>query len=186
MSYLGFTFNNRHSDEFHIIMKSNDRTVLPSKRKEAYTIPGRDGNYYDRTETDYNERQISVTISFRGEQQSLPSLRARIREIAKWLSADSAPLIFDDEPDKAYIASVDAGLSLEQLATWGQCSLTFACQPFAESVQYITETKDMTASNDSLTVQVNGTQDTPCILTIKNTGTTNITGITIQRKAGRA
>ena len=53
------------------------------------------------------------------------------------------------------------GLSLTQLAKWGQCELTFNCQPFAESVQYLTETKDMTENNDSLAVNISGTQDTP-------------------------
>ena len=185
MSY-GFTFNNQHSGAFHIVMRSSDRTVLPAKRREGYTIPGHDGAYYPSGTPDYENRQIKVQISFRGETQSLQSLRQRIREIAKWLSADEAPLIFDDEPDKAYTASIDAGLSLEQLRVWGQCELTFNCQPFAESVQYLTDTKDITENNDSLTVQVNGTQDTPCIITIKNTGTTDIKGITIQRKAGKA
>lgn len=186
MSYNGFTFNGQHSDNFKIIMRSDDRTVLPAKRRDGYVIPGRSGNYYDKAETDYDNRQIKVQISFRGEMHSLESLREQIRRIAKWLSAGNAQLIFDDEPDKAYIASIDAGLSLTQLATWGQCELTFNCQPFAESVQYLTAVKDMTQNNDSLTVDVTGTQDTPCIITIKNTGTTNITGITLQRKAGRA
>lgn len=186
MSYNGFTFNSQHSDNFRIVMLSVDRTLLPAKRREAYTIPGRSGNYYDKTDADYDNRQIKVQISFRGEEYSFESLRKQIRLIAKWLSVNEAPLIFDDEPDKAYTASIDAGLSLTNLMRWGQCELTFNCQPFAESVQYLTATKDMTENNDSLAVNISGTQDTPCIITIKNIGTTDITGITVQRKAGRA
>lgn len=184
MSY-GFTFNNQHSSAFHVVMRSSDRTVLPAKRRDGYTIPGHDGEYYPFGTADYENRTISIQISFRGEVQSLQSLRSRIREIAKWLSVNDAPLIFDDEPDKAYTASIDAGLSLEQLQTWGQCELIFNCQPFAQSVQFLTETKDITENNDGLTVHVNGTQDTPCMITIKNIGTTDIKGITIQRKAGK-
>lgn len=186
MSYNGFTFNSKHSSNFNIVMLSVDRTLLPAKRRDAYVIPGRSGNYYDSSDTDYDNRQIRVQISFRGKEYSIESLRQQIRDIAKWLSANDAPLIFDDEPDKAYTASIDAGLSLTNLMRWGQCELTFNCQPFAQSVQYVTETKDMTENNDSLTANISGTQDTPCIITIKNIGTTNITGITVQRKAGRA
>ena len=127
-----------------------------------------------------------MQISFRGKEYSIESLRQQIRDIAKWLSTNDVPLIFDDEPDKAYTASIDAGLSLTNLMRWGQCELTFNCQPFAQSVQYLTETKDITNNNDTMTVDVKGTQDTPCIITIKNIGATDIKGITIQRKAGRA
>lgn len=182
---LGFTFNNKHSDEMGIIMQSADRTILPVKRKSKYEIPGKDGAYFDGN-SNYEERNIRVQIHISGKERTIEALRQRIREIAKWLSADEALLIFDDEPDKAYTASIDTGLSLEQLRVWGQCELIFSCQPFAESVQYLTDTKDITENNDSLTVQVNGTQDTPCIITVKNTGTVNITGITIRRKAGKA
>lgn len=180
----GFTFNNQHSSKFGIYMKSDDRTLLPAKTQQSYTIPGRDGTY-DSSEYNYQTRTITVQISFTGETDRLEDLRARIREIAKWLSGEGN-LIFDDEPDKAYTAKVTGGISLTQVVRQGQAKVSFVCQPFAESVQYLTDTKDITENNDSLTVQVNGTQDTPCIITIKNTGTTDIKGITIQRKAGKA
>ena len=182
MSY-GFTFNNRHSKDFQIVMKSVNRTLLPAKRRDGYAIPGRNGTYYSSETPDYENRQIIVRISFRGEACNLESLRDRIRKIAKWLSATSGQLIFDDEPDKAYMASVDSGLELNQLMAWGECELTFNCQPFAESVQYLTEVKDVVKNDDALTVSVEGTQDAPCIITIKNNGISNVTGITIQRKA---
>ena len=181
MSY-GFTFNNQHSSSFHIVMKSVNRTLLPAKRRDGYAIPGRDGTYYGSDTPDYENRQIIVRISFRGEAHNLESLRERIRKIAKWLSATSGQLIFDDEPDKAYTASVDSGLNLNQLMTWGECELTFNCQPFAESIEYQTVTKTITATTDDMAVSVSGTQDSYGIITIKNEGTTNITGITIQRK----
>ena len=90
----GFRFNNRHSSEFGIHMLSNDRTILPAKMQQSYTIPGRDGTY-DVGDSTYQARQISVQISFWGVEQSMESLRERIREIAKWLSGQGN-LIFDD------------------------------------------------------------------------------------------
>ncbi len=181
MSY-GFSFNRRHCSEFGIVMQSVDRTVLPAKRRNKYEIPGRDGSFYAES-SNYIEREIRVRILFEGSTFTLEALRLRIREIAKWLSAESVPLVFDDEPGKAYTASIYTGISLEQLRVFGECELTFLCQPFAESAQYITETKDVLESNDAMTVKVSGTQDTPCIITIKNIGTKDVRGITIQRKA---
>ena len=177
----GFSFNNRHSSEFEIFMKSDDRTLLPAKTQAAYMIPGRDGTY-DSSDFDYQNRIITVQIAFFGSGKDMESLRKKVRDIAKWLSGQGN-LIFDDEPDKAYTAKVTSGISLSQIVRQGQATISFDCQPFAESVQYLTEVKDITKNDDTLTVSVDGTQDAPCIITIKNTGTTNITGITIQRKA---
>lgn len=182
MSY-GFSFDQLHSDTFNIVMLSVDRTTLPSKRREAYIISGRDGNYYDSETPDYNNREIRVQISFKGDMQNLESLRGQVRRIAKWLSVTDAPLVFDDEPDKAYTASIDSGIALSQLMTWGQCELVFNCQPFAETRNYITiVNNNVVSSGHEVIVPVEGTQDAPCIITIENVGDSNITGITIQRK----
>lgn len=177
----GFSFNNRHSSDFEIFMKSDDRTLLPAKSQASYMIPGRDGTY-DSDDFDYQNRIITVQIAFLGSENNMETLRKRVRDIAKWLSGQGN-LIFDDEPDKAYSAKVTSGISLLQIVRQGQATVSFDCQPFAESVQYLTEVKDITARSDNLTVAIDGTQDTPCIITVKNTGTTNIYGITIQRKA---
>ena len=176
----GFSFNNRHSSEFEIFMKSDDRTLLPAKTQAAYMIPGRDGTY-DSSDFDYQNRIITVQIAFFGSGNDMESLRKKVRDIAKWLSGQGN-LIFDDEPDKAYTAKVTNGISLSQIVRQGQATVSFDCQPFAESIEYQTVTKTITATTDDMAVSVSGTQDSYGIITIKNEGTTNITGITIQRK----
>jgi len=176
----GFSFNNRHSSEFEIFMKSDDRTLLPAKTQAAYMIPGRDGTY-DSSDFDYQNRIITVQIAFFGSGNDMESLRKKVRDIAKWLSGQGN-LIFDDEPDKAYTAKVTNGISLSQIVRQGQATVSFDCQPFAESIEYQTVTKTITATTDDMAVSVSGTQDSYGIITVKNEGTTNITGITIQRK----
>jgi len=176
----GFSFNNRHSSEFEIFMKSDDRTLLPAKTQAAYIIPGRDGTY-DSSDFDYQNRIITVQIAFFGSGNDMESLRKKVRDIAKWLSGQGN-LIFDDEPDKAYTAKVTNGISLSQIVRQGQATVSFDCQPFAESIEYQTVTKTITATTDDMAVSVSGTQDSYGIITVKNEGTTNITGITIQRK----
>lgn len=176
----GFSFNNRHSSEFEIFMKSDDRTLLPAKTQAAYMIPGRDGTY-DSGDFDYQNRIITVQIAFFGANNDMESLRKKVRDIAKWLSGQGN-LIFDDEPDKAYTAKVTSGISLSQIVRQGQATVSFDCQPFAESIEYRTVTKTITDTTDDMSVSVSGTQDSYGIITIKNEGTTNITGITIQRK----
>ena len=176
----GFSFNNRHSSEFEIFMKSDDRTLLPAKTQAAYMIPGRDGTY-DSSDFDYQNRIITVQIAFFGSENDMESLRKKVRDIAKWLSGQGN-LIFDDEPDKAYTAKVTSGISLSQIVRQGQATVSFDCQPFAESIEYQTVTKTITATTDDMAVSVSGTQDSYGIITVKNEGTTNITGITIQRK----
>lgn len=177
----GFRFNGIHSNDFDIIVKSDDRTVLPSKRVTKYEIPGRDGIYESDAIT-YENRIITVTITFNGDDYTANALRERVRTIAKWLSK-KGQLIFDDEPDKAYQAQVTDGISISQLTVWGECDISFDCQPFAESINYITTLKEITAQKDDVDLTVQGTQDTPCIIILKNTGTTNISGIKITRKA---
>ena len=143
-------------------------------------IPGRDGTY-DSSDFDYQNRTITVQIAFFGSANNMETLRTKVRDIAKWLSGQGS-LIFDDEPDKAYTAKVTSGISLSQIVRQGQATVSFDCQPFAESIEYQTVTKTITATTDDMAVSVSGTQDSYGIITIKNEGTTNITGIAIQRK----
>ena len=173
MSY-GFTFNNQHSSSFHIVMKSVNRTLLPAKRRVGYAIPGRDGTYYGPDTPNYENRQIIVLISFRGEDHNLETLRERIRKIAEWLSATSGQLVFDDEPEKAYTASVDSGVNLNQMMTWGECELTFNCQPFAYAA-----TKEEVITDGVNVLDYKGTAEAPCRIIIENPNKYAVSNIVI-------
>ena len=95
---MGFSFCGKHSSEFDIIATSINRTLLPPKRLQQVTIPGRDG-VYDTGKHNYNNRIIGVMITFPGGTYTLQALRKKAREVAYWLDG-KGKLIFDVEPDK--------------------------------------------------------------------------------------
>ena len=59
-------------------------------------------------------------------------LRENAREVADWLSG-TGELIFDDEPDKYYMATIYEYIGIEQLhlLPYGGSEVTFECEPFA-------------------------------------------------------
>lgn len=94
---LGFTFNNVHSADMGVVFRSSDRTLLPPKRITQYTIPGRSGTY--DIEDGYDNREITLDVSFVGEAYNYPGVRSRARAVAAWLSGEGL-LVFDDEPER--------------------------------------------------------------------------------------
>lgn len=180
---IGFTFRNTHSSSYNIGARSIDRSVIPARRKNEFIIPGRHGSI-DFGSNTYETRLIALEIGL-VDNKNFETLRASARDIARWLSGDGM-LIFDDEPDKAYQASLFEYVGIEQvqLIPAGRLSVVFECQPFAESLEYRqVNIPSITTSPYEVPVQVDGTSETGCIITIKNNGTNNISGITIRRKA---
>ncbi|MFA6809065.1 MAG: distal tail protein Dit [Eubacteriales bacterium] len=179
---IGFTFRNIHSSNFKIGAKSIDRSIIPAKRKNEFVIPGRHGTIDFGNHT-YETRPISVEIGLI-RNSSFGELRESARQIAKWLSGEGL-LIFDDEPDKAYQASVYDYIGIEQIELMpaGRLNVVFECQPFAESLEYRqVNVPSITDNAYEIKVNVSGTAETCCIITIKNNGTSDINNITLIRK----
>jgi|GEM_PF-700498 len=186
---IGFTFRNTHSDSLNVIAKNVDRSLIPSLRKNEFTIPGRHGTVDYELNT-YDKRMIRVEIgAFDNEDDN--SLRLNARQIAKWLSGKGM-LIFDDEPDKAYVASIYSSVGLQSYneedyiadpLPAGIMQVMFECQPFAESLQYNQVNQNITQNAVSIPINIDGTAEAPCIITIKNNGLNTINNITITRKA---
>lgn len=103
---------------------------------------------------------------------------ATARAVAEWLSGDGL-LIFDDEPEKAYSAKVIDGIGIEQIAVTGHCSVTFLCEPFAESIGYNQKAVQSVSLPDTVTINVKGTQETDGLIYITARGT--ITNLTVTR-----
>lgn len=180
---IGFTFKNIHSSTFNIGVRSDDRSLIPELRKNEFVIPGRHGTI-DYGLNTYEKRPITMGLGLL-KNTNWEQLRSQARDIAKWLSGKGM-LIFDDEPDKAYDAAVYSYVGIEQIQSLpaGLATVTFECQPFAESLEYRqVNIPSITTKPFEVPVQVNGTSESCCIITIKNTGTTNISNITIRRKA---
>jgi len=179
---IGFTFRNIHSSTFGIGVRSVDRSLIPELRKNEFVIPGRHGTIDFGLNT-YEKRQITIELGLL-KNTDWQALRAKAREIAKWLSGKGM-LIFDDELDKAYDAAVYGYIGIEQIQSLpaGVLTVTFECQPFAESLEYRqVNIPSITTKPYDVKANVAGTSETCCIITIKNIGETNIEGITITRK----
>lgn len=177
---LGFRYNGIHSDTYSLVMKSIDRPLLPPLRKRDLTIPGRHGSY-DFSGNTYDNRILSMEISYLGN--SISALRSRAREISAWLSqTENKQLIFDDEPEKYYLAKIYDAISFENLFLIGKTTLGFECQPFAYSTSESNQTFNITADGQEITIVNSGSVETPQIITIRNTGTNTISGFTITRR----
>lgn len=130
MNY-GFTFNGVHSSTFGIVMRSKGRQVLPSTQDAYMQVPGRAGSYLFPQA--YNDRIISVDCAIITD--TLENLRSELRDIAAWLSVtDREALVFDDEPDKTYMAKLDNVVDLTQTLGLGEFSLEFRAEPFAQGI----------------------------------------------------
>lgn len=141
----GLTFKGLHCyDDFGLYMRSEDRALLPALRKKEIIIPGRHG-VYDFDDNTYDKRIISV--KFMHVEQGLTALRLKARKIAAWLSGKGL-LIFDDEPDKYYIAKVYSNVSITDIATSAEFTIQFECQPFA--CYFIDTSQDFMLDSDIL------------------------------------
>ncbi len=175
----GFTFANIHSSTYELYVRSDNRTIAPALRKNEFVIPGRHGTL-DFGNNTYEPRFITMELFL--VRKTMEDLRKQARDIAHWLSK-SGLLVFDDEPDKAYQAKVYNNIDIEEIAAYGKSMVTFECQPFAESLEYRqVNVSSITGNAHEIKVNVSGTAETCCIITIKNNGTSDINNITLIRK----
>src|SRR5690606_3622694 len=132
---IGLTFNDKHSSDFGLVLKSY-RNIKPASRKREIEIPGKDGGYTFPLSS-YNKRIINCKFSLI-DCVTLEELRQKARVISDWLSAENANLEFDDEVGKIYTATVFNSIDAEEIATMQEFTVEFECQPFAfgETITY--------------------------------------------------
>ncbi len=150
----GLIFNGRHSSEFGLRMRSKDRSVLPSVREDYEYLPRRHGSIHFFQGLD--DRMIEVEFFF--IEKSLEAVRSKARKIAAWLFTKKRErLIFDDEPDKYYMAKVANQISLDQVMYAGVFTVIFRCEPFA----YVDRTLVVTSP---YTLHVEGAYETDVLI----------------------
>lgn len=163
-----FKYKNRHSTEFNIISRSVNRSLLPPLRPKTLEITDRHG-LYDFTGNTYGNRTITMEIAYIGRNYN--ELRNRAREIAAWLTSKQAEkLVFDDEPEKFYLARIYTATPLENLWRLGWATITFDCQPFAYSLKMHSLIDGITTQPFKIEAKNQGTQETPVVITLKNQG----------------
>ena len=123
----GLTFNGVHSDTLGLVMKTVQRSAGAPVRQKEIVIPGRDGAFV----FPYKKRDNKTHIAkFTYSAASMADIRQKERQIGAWLSAQEAPLIFDDEPDIAYLATAYAEIIPTEDGFARSVDIEFVCQPF--------------------------------------------------------
>lgn len=108
--FTGFTFNDIHSSDLHIIRTSEgdryNETLTPSFQDKTVQVGGRDGTYIFGSY--YQKKDIPISIAFdnMGEEE--------FRQLRNW-GADKKihKLIFDESPYKYYNAKLQAPTDLK-------------------------------------------------------------------------
>ena len=134
----GLTFNGRHSSEFGLVMFSRNRPILPEPKIVAEDLPGMDGEYDFSAanpdgEVKYKPRMQDIDFTLK--ERNPTRLRVKANQIAAWLSCGEQILIFDDEPDKFYLAMVANKLDLDnQILSIKKFTVHFKCRPMKYGV----------------------------------------------------
>ena len=129
----GLTFNGRHSSEFGLVMFSRNRPILPEPKIVAEDLPGMDGEYdFSAVNPDgeikYKPRMLDIDFTIK--ERNPYWLRLKANQIAAWLSCGEQKLVFDDEPNKYYLATVANKLDLgNQILSIKTFTVHFRCRP---------------------------------------------------------
>lgn len=138
--FIGFTFNNQHSNLFNICHVSDgsryNENLLPNIQDMTAQVPGGDGMYY--WDSYYVQRQFNVQVAFDGVQEG------DWRKMKNWLGdREIHELWFDEAPYKVYMAKIASPPQFKYICfkegdddrTYkGEGTIVFTCYyPFAMS-----------------------------------------------------
>lgn len=165
--------NNKSLKDYGLAVKSISRPLLPARNYSEIEVQGRNGAIIEVGA--YRNRTISAKVTF--IEKNLPDIREKAREIAYLLSGKKK-LIFTDEPEKYYRGILLDETELDVLGSTGEATLTFLCEPFAESVTKHRKPLNIGHNRD---LNYQGTAETPTRIILRNTGTRPITNIKIKQ-----
>ncbi|GMA49315.1 hypothetical protein GCM10025857_06720 [Alicyclobacillus contaminans] len=177
MTLPGFSFGGAHTNDFGLYLVQKQIELVPESRDIEQVIYGRPGVYDYRTE--YDKRYVSVTLATVGDTRAdlLSALHAFAASIDP--SKGYQQLIFDDEPDKYYLAKYTSTgngaqqpfLTFQKLI--GQVQIGFKCaDPFIYSTT--PQRIEWEAPYQGQTVLTNnGTASCPVKITIQSPATSS-------------
>ncbi len=115
----------------------------PAMRTRQTAIDGRDGAVIEELgSSSYNK---SIVVGLYGQYD--------INKIIKYFSGEGE-LVFSNEPDKVYKASIVDKIDFERLVRYRKAKVTFLCQPFKyKKDETMTETETATASGTELSFE---------------------------------
>jgi predicted phage tail component-like protein len=136
-----FTYNGISATSKGVKVTDVRRGILPPISLETLDTDSYGTYLIDKK---YGPRLIEVDIFL----TSNSNLRQQVRDIATWLhSYVSKDLIFDDESDKKYLATLDGDTNLEEIVKTGSGTLNFYC-PDPRSISLTKTTTTLTLNTD--------------------------------------
>lgn len=133
---MGFLYNDTNSSDMGVRARLTSWQVCGSLRNYTAAIPGRSGVADFGTDFDYREITVSCGIP---PKKSFSSLVLILDNLAEWLDPTGGlkQLIFDDVPDRYFMARLHEKIDCERLLvrSAGSFDLKFFCpDPFAYAV----------------------------------------------------
>lgn len=177
----GFSFNGKHCRDFGCMWNEDDgRVIVPETLRSEYEIAGRSGTVLLPGETRrcFN---YSGVLTMAQEPKNEQEAQKQLRTLAAWLSAGRCKLVMDYELGRYYWAQLD-GRQTWTAKDWfaGQLKVKFLCQPWAYAVEETAQTVAGVSSESTiLGINLVTGQPAPLRLTVANTGSTAITGISV-------
>lgn len=177
----GFSFNGKHCRDFGCMWNEDDgRVIVPETLRSEYEIAGRSGTVLLPGETRrcFN---YSGVLTMAQEPKNEQEAQKQLRTLAAWLSAGRCKLVMDYELGRYYWAQLD-GRQTWTAKDWfaGQLKVKFLCQPWAYAVEETAQTVAGVSSESTiLGINLATGQPAPLRLTVTNTGSTAITGISM-------
>jgi predicted phage tail component-like protein len=166
----GLSFNGQHSmNDFNCFwIEDGGHPVAPACARPRYAIAGAGGRTVPVGPSVAEAMEVSGTLVLQTEPPNQIQAQMQLREIQKWL-AGSGKLIFDYEPDKYYMATV------EELVDWslknwfgGEIGVTFRLEPYAYSLQRVTASGSLAAASSgyecTFTIDIPGIRDVPAAI----------------------
>lgn len=173
---IDFSFNgtNLGSVPF-VFLQEVKKPLSPKMNFGEYKIPRRNGSYIVKDA--YQNIEIQVKILISGNNR--PNLCRKL--IQPWLNVKSK-LIFEDEPDKYYLAEIFESIVYKEKEYFDEITITFLCEPFkynlvnssgdiiTKNAEMITKTASFPMLENETVFVVNGSKE----VTVKNLGNVNI------------
>ena len=167
-----FSFFNTAAPEWLLINKIH-RPFLIGKEVQTVTVPGRRGTIPLARRSKEKEIKIDVTIMARHDVD----LWQKAEWLAAWLDQpEEAPLTFNDEPDRYYMATYAGdGSTVEQFAAMGSGTITFLISdPYKYGLHV---NRDLGSGATIKTIANQGTAPMQPLITARFTKASNFFGI---------
>ncbi|WOA61000.1 distal tail protein Dit [Bacillus mycoides] len=117
-----FTFNGVRKNYLFVLLGFSRPAWAPIER-DILKAPAKAGGYLLQTNTDVRTIKVPVIL-----KSSAATMQKTKEDLANWLVTDNpCELIFDDEPDRTYMAVINGEDSLEELIFRGKGELIFIC-----------------------------------------------------------